>query len=35
MKMVGSADEDLQEAAAGCIGNIRNLALANERAKYS
>ena len=35
MKMVGAADEDLQEAAAGCIGNIRRLALANEKARYS
>ncbi|KAL5005970.1 hypothetical protein ScPMuIL_017128 [Solemya velum] len=35
IKMVGSTDEDLQEAAAGCIGNIRKLALANEKAKYS
>lgn len=29
MKMVGSTDIHLQEAAAGCIGNIRSLALAN------
>lgn len=29
MKMVGSTDIYLQEAAAGCIGNIRSLALAN------
>lgn len=35
MKMVGSQDEDLQEASAGCIGNIRRLALANEKARYS
>ncbi|XP_070570659.1 outer dynein arm-docking complex subunit 2-like isoform X2 [Ptychodera flava] len=34
MDMVGSEDEGLQEAAAGCIGNIRRLALANEKAKY-
>ena len=32
---VGSADERLQEAAAGCIANIRKLALANEKAKYN
>ena len=30
--MVGSKDEALQEAAAGCIGNIRRLALASEKA---
>lgn len=30
--MVGSADEGLQEASAGCIGNIRRLALASEKA---
>ncbi|KAK7500939.1 hypothetical protein BaRGS_00007819 [Batillaria attramentaria] len=35
LKMVGSKDEDLQESSAGCIGNIRRLALANERAKYA
>ncbi|XP_065255939.1 outer dynein arm-docking complex subunit 2 [Emys orbicularis] len=32
--MVGSTDETLQEAAAGCIANIRRLALATEKAKY-
>ncbi|KAM4688713.1 outer dynein arm-docking complex subunit 2 [Discoglossus pictus] len=32
--MVGSSDEALQEAAAGCISNIRRLALANEKARY-
>jgi len=32
--MVGSKDEILQEAAAGCLNNIRRLALANEKAKY-
>ncbi|XP_006023841.1 armadillo repeat-containing protein 4 isoform X1 [Alligator sinensis] len=32
--MVGSTDEILQEAAAGCIANIRRLALATEKAKY-
>ncbi|KAK3760316.1 hypothetical protein RRG08_063072 [Elysia crispata] len=35
IKMVGSRDEDLQESSAGCIGNIRRLALANEKARYS
>jgi len=35
MEMVGSEDTVLQEAAAGCISNIRRLALANEKAKYS
>ena len=33
--MVGSSDEVLQEAAAGCLGNIRRLALANEKARYN
>ncbi|CBY18285.1 unnamed protein product [Oikopleura dioica] len=33
MKMVGSSDEILQEAAAGCIMNIRHLAQANEKKK--
>uniref|UniRef100_A0A8D2LV74 Armadillo repeat containing 4 n=1 Tax=Varanus komodoensis TaxID=61221 RepID=A0A8D2LV74_VARKO len=32
--MAGSTDETLQEAAAGCIANIRRLALATEKAKY-
>ena len=32
--MVGSSDAVLQEAAAGCISNIRHLALANEKAKF-
>ncbi|KAM4705973.1 outer dynein arm-docking complex subunit 2 isoform 2-T2 [Rhinophrynus dorsalis] len=32
--MVGSSDDVLQEAAAGCIANIRRLALANEKARY-
>ena len=31
--MVGADDPALQEAAAGCIGNIRRLALANEKAR--
>ncbi|XP_014682000.1 PREDICTED: armadillo repeat-containing protein 4-like [Priapulus caudatus] len=35
LNMVGSSDDVLQEAAAGCISNIRKLALANEKAKYS
>ncbi|KAI8775933.1 ARMC4, partial [Biomphalaria glabrata] len=35
IQMVGSKDEDLQESSAGCIGNIRRLALANEKARYS
>lgn len=35
IKMVGSKDEDLQESSAGCIGNIRRLALANEKARYA
>ncbi|NXG65901.1 ARMC4 protein, partial [Hemiprocne comata] len=35
LAMVGSTDEALQEAAAGCIANIRRLALATEKAKYS
>ena len=34
LQMVGSRDEILQEAAAGCISNIRHLALANEKAKF-
>eukprot|EP00075_Anas_platyrhynchos_P017118 XP_027306371.1 armadillo repeat-containing protein 4 isoform X1 [Anas platyrhynchos] len=34
LTMVGSTDETLQEAAAGCIANIRRLALATEKAKY-
>ena len=33
--MVGSQDSVLQEAAAGCLSNIRRLALANEKARYS
>ncbi|KAJ7380448.1 Armadillo repeat-containing protein 4 [Desmophyllum pertusum] len=35
LAMVGSSDEVLQEAAAGCLGNIRKLALANEKARYN
>ncbi|MBN3276427.1 ARMC4 protein, partial [Polyodon spathula] len=34
LDMVGSTDEVLQEAAAGCVANIRRLALANEKARY-
>ena len=33
MEMVGSYDDVLQEAAAGCIANIRRLALANEKSR--
>uniref|UniRef100_W5KDL5 Outer dynein arm docking complex subunit 2 n=1 Tax=Astyanax mexicanus TaxID=7994 RepID=W5KDL5_ASTMX len=32
--MMGSTDEVLQEAAAGCVRNIRLLALANDKAKH-
>ena len=31
--MVGSDDEVLQDAAAGCLSNIRKLAMANQKAK--
>ncbi|XP_064389166.1 outer dynein arm-docking complex subunit 2-like [Halichondria panicea] len=34
LPMVGSTDFVLQEAAAGCISNIRHLALANEKEKF-
>ena len=34
LHMVGSLDAALQESAAGCISNIRHLALANEKSKY-
>ncbi|NXN96792.1 ARMC4 protein, partial [Rhinopomastus cyanomelas] len=34
LAMVGSTDEALQEAAAGCIANIRRLVLATEKAMY-
>lgn len=34
LKMVGSKDFVLQEAAAGCIGNIRRLAFINEKTRY-
>ncbi|KAF8561051.1 hypothetical protein P879_04693 [Paragonimus westermani] len=33
LQMVGSQDLELQNAAAGCISNIRRLSLANERAQ--
>lgn len=33
VQMVGSDDEALQEAAAGCLSNIRKLAMANEKAR--
>ncbi len=32
-EMVGSVDVVLQEAAGSCLGNIRRLALANEKAR--
>uniref|UniRef100_A0A4W4FV13 Armadillo repeat-containing protein 4 n=1 Tax=Electrophorus electricus TaxID=8005 RepID=A0A4W4FV13_ELEEL len=32
--MIGSSDEVLQEEAAGCVANIRHLALANDKARY-
>ncbi|XP_062377092.1 outer dynein arm-docking complex subunit 2 [Sardina pilchardus] len=35
IEMMGSTDEVLQEASAGCVANIRRLALANEKARYS
>ncbi|XP_072810982.1 outer dynein arm-docking complex subunit 2 isoform X3 [Vicugna pacos] len=34
LDMIGSSDHDLQEAAAGCISNIRRLALAIDKARY-
>ncbi|XP_041039870.1 outer dynein arm-docking complex subunit 2 [Carcharodon carcharias] len=34
LNLMDSTDEPLQEAAAGCISNIRRLALANEKARY-
>ncbi|XP_067863272.1 outer dynein arm-docking complex subunit 2 isoform X2 [Heptranchias perlo] len=34
LNLMDSTDEALQEAAAGCISNIRRLALANEKARY-
>lgn len=33
LETVGSADEDLQEASAGCLCNIRRLALDADKAK--
>jgi len=35
LSMVGATDEALQEASAGCLANIRRLALANEKATYA
>lgn len=32
--MIGSEDAALQEAAAGCLLNMRQLAMANDRARY-
>ena len=32
--MIGSTDDVLQEAAAGCLGNIRRLFLAYDKARY-
>ncbi|XP_078343809.1 outer dynein arm-docking complex subunit 2-like isoform X4 [Oculina patagonica] len=34
LEMIGSEDAGLQEAAAGCLLNMRQLAMANERARY-
>ncbi|XP_064188478.1 outer dynein arm-docking complex subunit 2 isoform X1 [Anguilla rostrata] len=34
LAMMGSTDEVLQEAAAGCVANIRRLAMANEKARF-
>lgn len=33
LELIGSTDHNLQEAAAGCLSNIRRLALANEKAR--
>ncbi|ESO09259.1 hypothetical protein HELRODRAFT_156424 [Helobdella robusta] len=33
LKLIGSSDEELQEAASQCVSNIRNLAFANSMAK--
>lgn len=33
LEMIGSNDAALQEAAAGCLLNMRQLAMANERAR--
>ncbi|XP_040852871.1 outer dynein arm-docking complex subunit 2-like [Ochotona curzoniae] len=35
LDMIGSPDQDLQEAAAGCISNIRRLALATDKVRYT
>jgi hypothetical protein len=34
LKTIGSSDEKLQEASAGCLSNIRKFALAAEKLKY-
>nr|CAD7202734.1 unnamed protein product [Timema douglasi] len=34
LETIGSSDEKLQEASAGCLSNIRKLALSAERFKY-
>nr|CAD7585746.1 unnamed protein product [Timema genevievae] len=35
LETIGSSDEKLQEASAGCLSNIRKLALSAERFKYN
>jgi len=35
LPLVGNGDSIMQEAAAGCISNIRRLALANQKTKKS
>ena len=34
LRLIGSEDEDVQEAAADCLQNIRKLALACEKFRY-
>jgi hypothetical protein len=34
LETIGSSDEKLQEASAGCLSNIRKFALAAEKLKY-
>ena len=34
LKTIGSSDEKLQEASAGCLSNIRRMALAAENFKH-
>ena len=34
LKLIGSEDENVQEAAADCLQNIRKLALACEKFRY-